>query len=221
MKTGWQKVSGKWYYYGGKNDGAKKTGWQKVSGKWYYMDPTTTAMQTGKLDLTYYDSNWVQRGDVYYLTSSGAMKTGWNKESGKWYYYGSSGAMYTGTLTWISGKYYFFDWNGVMQTGLQKINDDHYYFNSSGAMKMNSWVKTGGKWYYTTSNGTVAKNRWIGGQYWVGSDGVMATSSWVDGGKYYVDKNGKWLRNAQPASKRSVEADTQAATNSDSQNAAA
>lgn len=182
MKTGWQKASGKWYYYG--SDGAMKTGWQKVKGKWYFLN-SAGVMQTGKKAIS---------GKTYYLTGSGAMKTGWNKESGKWYCYKSSGEMYAGILTWVRNGYYFFDWDGSMKTGLQTINENKYYFASSGAMKT-GWQKISGKWYYFNKNyGNMLKNRWISGKYWVGSDGVMATNAWVDNGKYYVDRDGKWVK---------------------------
>ena len=36
MLTGWQKISGKWYYMN--ENGAMQTGWQKIGGKWYYMN---------------------------------------------------------------------------------------------------------------------------------------------------------------------------------------
>ena len=35
MTTGWQKISGKWYYMNG--SGAILTGWNQIGGKWYYM----------------------------------------------------------------------------------------------------------------------------------------------------------------------------------------
>lgn len=132
MVTGWKKIGSDWYYYGGKNDGAKKTGWQKVGGKWYYMDPATTAMRTGWLDLRVYNSStWSYEGDQYFLTSSGAMKTGWQYYDNNWYYFKpGSGALLTGTVTTIGTKNYFFDWNGKMMTGVQKVNEDYYYFHA-------------------------------------------------------------------------------------------
>ncbi|WP_294405189.1 hypothetical protein [uncultured Clostridium sp.] len=36
MATGWQIVSGKWYYL--KENGQMTTGWQDVNGSWYYMN---------------------------------------------------------------------------------------------------------------------------------------------------------------------------------------
>lgn len=40
-----EKVNGSWFLFG--DDGYMKTGWQKVNGKWYYLDPDTGAMRTG------------------------------------------------------------------------------------------------------------------------------------------------------------------------------
>lgn len=40
-----EKIKGSWFLFG--DDGYMKTGWQKVNGKWYYLDPDTGAMKTG------------------------------------------------------------------------------------------------------------------------------------------------------------------------------
>ena len=37
----------------------------------------------------------------------------------------------------------------------------------------------------------MAKSKWVG-NYYPKADGTMATSEWVDGGRYHVDKNGKY-----------------------------
>ncbi len=201
MKTNWQKVSGKWYYYG--SDGAMKTGWKKIKGKWYYM-ASNGVMQTGKKTIG---------GSTYYLAGSGAMKTGWNKESGKWYYYDpvKGGAMATATVFNTKNKWYMVDSDGSMITGLSPTELDLgggvkaklYFDPKSGAMQ-SGWKKISGKWYYFKKGSyglaPMQKNKWISGKYWVGSDGVMATKSWVDNGRYYVDSNGKWVKNARPVS---------------------
>ena len=38
-------------------------------------------------------------------------------------------------------------------------------------------------------------SKWIDGTYYVQADGTMAVSKWVDGGKYYVGSDGKWIKN--------------------------
>ena len=65
VKTGWQTVSGKKYYYDAKGTPVK--GWQTISGKKYYFHPTTGVMQTG----------WIKvNGREYYMDkSTGAMVT--------------------------------------------------------------------------------------------------------------------------------------------------
>lgn len=182
MVTGWQKISGKWYYHG--SDGAMKTGWQKIKGKWYYM-ASDGIMQTGKKNIG---------TQTYYLMGSGAMKTGWNKENGKWYFYDNSGAMLNTTLTWIRDGHYLLGYDGAMLTGLQDVNKDKYYFSSSGKMQT-GWHKISGKWRFFNYYGIMAKSAWIGGKYWVDKDGVMSTNAWVDNNKYYVDGNGKYVKN--------------------------
>jgi len=51
-----------------------------------------------------------------------------------------------------------------------------------GSPARNKWVG----YYYS-------KNEWVdGGRYYVESDGKMARDKWVDGGRYYVGYNGVW-----------------------------
>ena len=63
----------------------------------------------------------------------------------------------------------------------------------------NGWSLQDGTWYYY-KNGILLTNTWItsGGQYYyLGEDGSMQTNTWI--GNYYVDSNGVWLTNYQPA----------------------
>ena len=60
MKTGWQTIYGKKYYFGGANDGVMKTGWQKIGGNWYYFGGANDgAMKT---------NTWIGN---YYVNASG------------------------------------------------------------------------------------------------------------------------------------------------------
>ena len=86
----WQKISGKWSYLGGTDDGIMRIGWQKIGTNWYYFN------------------------------SSGYMLTGWQKIGTKWYYFGESddGAMRIGWQKIGGDRYYFGEANdGAMKTG--------------------------------------------------------------------------------------------------------
>lgn len=83
-----------------------------------------------------------------------------------------------------------------MLTGKQVISGKTYFLKSSGAMKT-GWNKEGSKWYYYNKSGSMRTNAWVSGKYWVGHDGAMATDAWVDNARYYVDKNGVWVKGAQ------------------------
>ena len=80
VKTGWQTIDGKKYYFGEENDGAMKTYWQQIDGKWYFFG-------NDGVMRTYWQKIW---GKWYFLgnASDGAMKTGWQQVYGKWYYLG-------------------------------------------------------------------------------------------------------------------------------------
>ena len=67
---------------------------------------------------------------------------------------------------------------------------------SSDVLAAQGWVKTGTSWYFYNQNGTLAKNAWAG-NYWLGADGKMVTNAWVDNGRYYVGKDGAWIKGAQ------------------------
>ena len=64
MQTGWQKIKGVWYYFGGASDGSMKTGWQTIHGKTYYFD-SEGAMAVGTVTIG---------GTKYEFNSSGALK---------------------------------------------------------------------------------------------------------------------------------------------------
>lgn len=179
--TGWQWLDKNWYLFG--SDGIMKTGWQKDGGKWYYLNKSG-AMQKGWQKLG---------GKWYYLNNSGVMLTGWQKIEGKWYYLNKDGVMQTGWQK-ISGAWYYLNKDGVMQTNWQKIGGTWYYLDSSGMMKT-GWQKVSEKWYYLDGKGVMQTSKWIDGTYYVKADGTMAVSEWVDQNKYYVDANGKWVKN--------------------------
>ena len=192
-KHGWIKEGNAWYYY--ENGALARNKW--ISGKyWLGAD--------GKMAT----SSWVDNGR-YYVDGNGVWvrnaqkpvekKHGWIKEGNAWYYY-ENGAL--ARNKWISGKYWL-GADGKMATS-SWVDNGRYYVDSNGAWvkdakkpeaKKHGWVKEGSTWYYY-ENGTLVRNKWIG-NYWLGADGKMATSSWVDNGRYYVDANGAWVKDAQ------------------------
>ena len=209
MQSGWQKISGKWYYFGDAEDGSMKTYWQKVSGRYYWLGHGNDgAMKTG------WQKVW---GKWYYLAENGEMQTGWKKLSGKWYYLGGSndGSMkydwqkisgqwyYLGGADdgvmrtyWhqVRGKYYWLGRNGAMRDGWQRVWGKWYYLGSSGDGSMKSgWQRVSGKWYYLgTSSDGVMKTGWQTinkKKYYFYSDGSMASNCTIDG--YYINSNGE------------------------------
>ena len=99
-----------------------------------------------------------------------AQKGTWTKVGSKWRYVWADKKYPKSLFLDISGKTYYFDANGYMATGWKTINKKSYYFDSSGVM---------------------AKSKWVG-DYYLKADGTMARNEWVDGGRYHVDKNGKY-----------------------------
>ena len=175
MDIGWTKIGSKWYYLGGKNDGAKKTYWQKVYGKYYWL-ANDGAMRTG----------WQKvYGKYYWLGTSndGAMKTGWQKVYGKYYWLGASndGAMKTGWQTVYGKRYYLGGANdGAMKTGWQQISGNWYYFGGAndGSLKTNTWIGN----YYVDASGKWDKSKKPGVVKYLGADIKSSDSN------YYYDE---------------------------------
>ncbi|MBR2834981.1 MAG: hypothetical protein IKE43_04635 [Coriobacteriales bacterium] len=139
--SGWQKISGTWYYYNA--NCVQLTGWQKISGAWYYLRPSDGAMLTG----------WQKfNGSWYYFGGNGKMRTGWEKVSGSWYYFATSGKMQTGWIKW-SGGWYLCATSGKMLTGWQKVGGYWYYLNPSSGKMKTGWLKLNGYWYFLNSEG--------------------------------------------------------------------
>ena len=195
---GWVKSGNTWYFYNQNGTLARNT-W--AGNYWLGAD--------GKMAI----NSWVDNGR-YYVDGNGAWvkgaqkpaaakpevkKQGWVQNGSAWNYYhqgnivrnawigsywlGADGKM--ATSSWVDNERYYVGANGVWVRNAQKPE-----------VKKNGWVKEGSAWYYY-ENGALARNKWISGKYWLGADGKMATGSWVDNGRYYVDGNGVWVRNAQ------------------------
>ena len=189
-KNQWKQIDGKWYYFN--KNGYRMTGWAKLSTRWYYFNENGI-MQTG----------WLQKGSsYYYLKADGSMavdewidgkyyvdadgkwikdkikETGtWKKDSKGWWYQNEDGTYPKSQWKQIDGKWYYFDRNGYRKTGWFKLSDKWYYFDENGIMQT-GWLQSGTHYYYLKANGS------------------MAVNEWVDGGRYYVDANGYWIKDA-------------------------
>ena len=207
QKQGWVQSGGAWYYYYQGN--VVRNAW--VGSYWVGAD--------GKMAT----SSWVD-GGRYYVGANGVWdknakkqeavkpvtpkpaevkKQGWVKEGSVWYFY------YQGQITknaWVGS--YWLGADGKMATSAW-VDNGRYYVGPNGVWDKNAkkpeapkpvekkqgWKKENNIWYYYNEDGTLARNKWAG-NYWLGSDGKMATNAWVDNGRYYVDANGAWVKDA-------------------------
>ena len=195
----------------------KRNGWIKEGRTWYYLE--NGALARNKWVGNYWlgtdgkmaTSSWVDN-NRYYVDGNGAWvkdakrpevkKNGWIKEGNTWYYY-ENGAL--ARNKWIGN--YWLGADGKMATS-SWVDNDRYYVDGNGAWvkdaqkqeaaksvaQRQGWVKEGNTWYYY-ENGALASNKWVG-NYWLGADGKMAINAWVDNGRYYVDDNGAWVKDA-------------------------
>lgn len=165
--TDWQKIGGKWYYFGEK--GYLQKGWLNYGESRYYLDSKTGARMSGK---------WFKvNGNFYYAASNGKLQK--NKWIGK-RYVKNNYQMAKGLQTIDSQTYYFGTSNGYRTVGWKTIGGYRYYFNSRGVMETDAWIKTGGKYYYVDIDGRKAVNTWIG-EYWVDKNGARTQKTPSDG----------------------------------------
>ena len=191
---GWVKSGNTWYFYNQNGTLARNTWagnyWLGADGKmatnsWvdngrYYVDGNGAWVKGAHRQAEVKKQGWVQNGSAWnYYHQGNIVRNAWIGS----YWLGADGRM--ATSSWVDNGRYYVDGNGVWVRNAQKPVE-----------KKHGWIKEGSAWYYY-ENGALARNKWISGKYWLGADGKMATSSWVDNGRYYVDGNGVWVRNAQ------------------------
>ena len=206
---------GAWVKGAQKPAAAQKQGWVKEANTWYYYN-TDGTLARNKWAGNYWlgadgkmaTNAWVDNGR-YYVGSNGAWvkearhaeekKQGWVKEGNVWYYYNEDGTL--ARNKWAGN--YWLGADGKMATNAW-VDNGRYYVGSNGAWvkearhaeeKKQGWKKENNVWYYYNEDGSLARNKWAG-NYWLGSDGKMATNTWVDNGRYYVDANGAWVKDA-------------------------
>ena len=206
---GWVKTGNAWYFYN-QNGVLARNAW--AGNYWLGAD--------GKMVT----NAWVDNGR-YYVDANGAwvkgaqkptapkpavaQKQGWVQSGGAWYYYyqgnvvrnawvgsywvGADGKM--ATSSWVDGGRYYVGANGVWDKNAKKPEAVKPVTPKPAEVKKQGWKKENNVWYYYNEDGTLARNKWAG-NYWLGSDGKMATNAWVDNGRYYVDANGAWVKDA-------------------------
>ena len=208
-----------WYYYNAQGNQVKNT-W--VGSYWLGSDGkmvTSGWVDGGK----YYVGKqgwWVKdakkTAETTKSTTTTAKKSGWSKVGNTWYYYdakgsqvknawigsywlGSDGKM--ATNSWVDGGKYFVGNQGWWVKDAKKTSESAKTTKSTTTTaKKSGWVQTGNVWYHYDSKGALTKNAWVG-SYWLGSDGKMVTNGWVDGGKYFVGKQGWWVKDAKKGGK--------------------
>ena len=130
----------------------------------------------------------VQNGD--------GKKAGWEKDGTHWKYYNEFSTYCVNEWKVIKGKTYRFDDNGYMQTGWYAEDGNYYYLKENGSMARDEWNEIGGKRYHFDENGHM-QTGWYeedGTYYYLKADGSMARDEWVENEKYYVDEDGKWIK---------------------------
>ena len=194
----WNADSRKSYFNLGSDGRAPAlTGWQQLSGKWYYFDPATGKSlrwgqkvkgSDGEEHFFYFDgASVMQEGWVtwnadgrksYFSYGSGRAKTGWQQLSGKWYYFDPA----TGkSLRWgqrIGGNFFYFNERSEMVEGWVTWNADgrKSYFASGSGRALLGWQTLGGKRYYfdpDTGKSLIGTHVIDGEKYVFGDDSAL------------------------------------------------
>ena len=194
----WNADSRKSYFNLGSDGKAPAlTGWQQLSGKWYYFDPATGKSlrwgqkvkgSGGEEHFFYFDgASVMQEGWVtwnadgrksYFSYGSGRAKTGWQQLGGKWYYFDPA----TGkSLRWgqrIGGNFFYFNERSEMVEGWVTWNADgrKSYFASGSGRALLGWQTLGGKRYYfdpDTGKSLIGTHVIDGEKYVFGDDSAL------------------------------------------------
>ena len=196
---GWVKTGNAWYFYN-QNGTLARNAWagnywlgadgRMVTNAWvdngrYYVDGNGAWVKGAHRQAEVKKQGWVQNGSAWnYYYQGNIVRNSWVGS----YWLGNDGRM--ATSSWVDGGRYYVGENGVWDKTVKKQE------TPKPEVKKNGWIKEGSAWYYY-ENGELVRNKWISGKYWLGADGRMATSSWVDNGRYYVDSNGVWVKDAK------------------------
>ena len=201
MHTGWltwNADSRKSYFNLGSDGKAPAlTGWQQLSGKWYYFDPATGKSlrwgqkvkgSDGEEHFFYFDgASVMQEGWVtwnadgrksYFSYGSGRAKTGWQQLGGKWYYFDPATGKSLRWRQYINGNFFYFNERSEMVEGWVTWNADgrKSYFASGSGRALLGWQTLGGKRYYfdpDTGKSLVGTHVIDGEKYIFGDDSAL------------------------------------------------
>ena len=206
MKTGWQTVDGKTYYFrkSGSTKGQMYEGKRTVAGKWYFFGPDR---KTG----------FIWNGNaLYYGAGDGVLRTGWQTVGGNRYYFWGqtqNGHIHREAalgVKSVNGTFYLFSpEDGRLLYGLNEHNNTLFYTNSKGVLQKGWQTIDGVKYYfnakkkkyeahqgkltvkgrpYICNRGVVLKGLIdFEGEYYFGDETGLLQTGWqtIDGKKYY------------------------------------
>ncbi|MBB3171237.1 L,D-transpeptidase family protein [Parvibacter caecicola] len=193
VANAWQKVDGKWYYFGA-NTQALRNGIQKVDGK-LYLFSANGQMESGA-------RTWGDGSQSEFVAQSDGKApafTGFKTISGKTYYYSPESGKTVKWEQWIDGKFYYFNGKYQMVTGWVTWNADgsKSYFGSNGQAQ--SGFMKQGKYTYYLSPKTFKSVKWeqiingnlyyFNGKYQMYTGGMLTWNA--DGSKSYFGADGK------------------------------
>ena len=167
LKTGWQTVGSKRYYYS-TEVGAPEYGWVNYLDHLYYIDQENGKL-TGVQEIN---------GIPYTFDDYGCVQTGWiTYDDGGTYYYDADAVPAMGWTTLDENTYYFTA-DGAA-TGIADVDGSKYSFTADGVLQTGGWITSlDGGTCYASENGALAVGMTVldGKTYYFNENGVMQTS---------------------------------------------
>ena len=184
------------------NDGSNQTDDLQYVNNGYYNRSgyvkTITPVKKGKVYVKYVDeSNNVLASQ----TMSGEVGNSYSTSARTFdgYTLKSSPSNASGTFTEndITVTYVYQKQEVVVITeGWKQVSGGWKYQKADGSFVTNAWKQISGKWYHFDGNGYMQTGWYKEGTtyYYFKSNGVMAADEWVENDQYYLDANGKWVK---------------------------
>ena len=213
--SGVQEIDGVFYHFS--TDGILKTGWQTIAKKDFYFDPKTGNAKFGWLDWNgnryYIDeaqgkrTGWVslQEGESlnrYYFDGNGILQTGFFRvtENGDLYYAQADGSICAnGIYTLPDGYDYWFYEDGTLHTGWQTVNGIRRYYDPATGQAVTGWINWNHRHYYVSKeSGKCTGSQEIDGVFYPLSEetGAVMTGLYTlpDGTVRYYLEDGSYAK---------------------------